>query len=354
MKKEKVIRGVALLISLIFAVVLGIGAVAVARLHSTEIRLVRRQNNSTRAIHAAESGINMAIWALNNYYTTYAKWTATGTGWTGIPGETFTDDNDNCKYGTGEVYNDANGNGEYDGTLYSMSTATVPYYTVEVDMIDPGSPTATSIGYSPDTSGATRAVEAMLMMTTTGASPDAITNIITVGGNLTSGGDATITGPTESGTAFPDNMFESIFGMTKDEMKILANVVTDPVDNYTPVEGITWFELDLNTDTGVKISSEDEDGEDMVPPWSGSGIMIVDGYLKITGESTFDGIIWIMGNCDLDLRGCAKINGAIFVEGAADVRGTPELTYDRDAVGGALGVLPGGEYVIDTWKEIQP
>ncbi len=61
MKKEKVVRGVALLVSLIFAVVLGIGAVAVTKLHSTEIRLVRRQNNSTHAFYLAEAGLQGAL-----------------------------------------------------------------------------------------------------------------------------------------------------------------------------------------------------------------------------------------------------------------------------------------------------
>ena len=61
MKKERVIKGVALLITLVFVVILGIGAVAIARLHSTEISLVRRQNNSTRAFYLAEAGIEMAI-----------------------------------------------------------------------------------------------------------------------------------------------------------------------------------------------------------------------------------------------------------------------------------------------------
>ena len=67
MKKEKAIKGIALLVSLIFAVVLGIGAVAVTRLHSTEISLVRRQNNSTRAFYLAEAGIQKALWVISNY-----------------------------------------------------------------------------------------------------------------------------------------------------------------------------------------------------------------------------------------------------------------------------------------------
>jgi len=67
MKKQKVVRGVALLVSLIFAVVLGIGAVAVTKLHSTEISLVRRQNNSTRAFYLAEAGIQKALWVISNH-----------------------------------------------------------------------------------------------------------------------------------------------------------------------------------------------------------------------------------------------------------------------------------------------
>jgi len=67
MRKGKVVRGIALLVSLIFAVVLGIGAVAVSKLHSTEISLVRRQNNSTRAFYLAEAGIQKTLWVISNY-----------------------------------------------------------------------------------------------------------------------------------------------------------------------------------------------------------------------------------------------------------------------------------------------
>ncbi len=66
-KKEKAIKGIALLVSLVFAVVLGIGAVAVTKLHSTEINLVRRQNNSTRAFYLAEAGIQKALCVISNH-----------------------------------------------------------------------------------------------------------------------------------------------------------------------------------------------------------------------------------------------------------------------------------------------
>jgi len=166
--------------------------------------------------------------------------------------------------------------------------------------------------------------------------PGRVTDILEVTGNITVGGSADINGTTTEGSTFS---FNDVFGTDGATLKNdYSNVVVDPANNYQPVEGLTWFE----TDTATKVSMTNTG-------WSGSGVMVVEGDLQITG-GTFNGIIWVTGNCDLDVSGNVNINGAIFVEGDASLLvGNPTLTFSGDEVDDALGGLD--EDMI-SWKEV--
>lgn len=168
--------------------------------------------------------------------------------------------------------------------------------------------------------------------------PDA-TIVMTVSGDLTVGGTASVDGDVERHTT---PSFEGFFGVTKEEMQNNATYeYTNPSNNQTPVEQITW----VNEDDKFKITEEG---------WEGSGIMVVDGDLEIQG-GTFDGVIWVVGS--LDISGNTVINGAIFVEGSATVgiTGTAEISFDHSAISDAfsdLGTLPElPEPVVLSWQE---
>ena len=87
--------------------------------------------------------------------------------------------------------------------------------------------------------------------------------------------------------------------------------------------------------------------------WSGSGILVVDGNLTITGGH-FSGIIWVIGG--LRVSGNPVIDGAIFVESGAEVdttlTGNPTVSFDANAVSDAFGFIPSisTAHVI-SWKE---
>ena len=65
MKKEKSDKGIVLLIVILFVVILGVSTTAILKLHSMEVNLARRQNNSTRAFYLAEAGLQRALYNLD-------------------------------------------------------------------------------------------------------------------------------------------------------------------------------------------------------------------------------------------------------------------------------------------------
>ena len=95
-----------------------------------------------------------------------------------------------------------------------------------------------------------------------------------------------------------------------------------------PVEHITW----INEDNEFKITK--------TGGWMGSGIMVIDGDLDISG-GTFDGVIWVTGK--LSISGNPVINGSIFVEGEATVdttvTGTAVISFDQSAIDDAFSNL---------------
>lgn len=173
------------------------------------------------------------------------------------------------------------------------------------------------------------------------ASPGDITSAITANGDVVVMGSAEVNGPVDPNASFN---FEEIIGLSKEIVKDNAtNYYTDPENNITPVNALTW--ANLVTIEEMTISDNN---------WQGSGILVVDGDLRITGGH-FSGIIWVIGT--LWVSGNPIIDGSIFVESGAQfettVTGNPTVSFDQNAVDGALDTLSAINLPprIISWKE---
>lgn len=146
-------------------------------------------------------------------------------------------------------------------------------------------------------------------------------NAITCSKDLDVRGSSTIIGNVEENV---DLDFASVFGMTMAQMRAIAdNDYTDPPNNVTPVNGITYIETTGNNKAHFTNHH-----------WSGSGILIVDGEFHMTG-GTFDGIIWVEGGRFM-MSGNGLVQGTIFINSEPDeqtkVTGNCDVYYDRDII----------------------
>ena len=162
-----------------------------------------------------------------------------------------------------------------------------------------------------------------------------ITNAIAVNGDLSIRGHATINGPAAEHAEVD---FYSTFGVTKEAMKIIANNhYINPPNNVTPVTNITWIDSAFHISDNI---------------WGGSGILVVNGDLTITGGS-FSGVIWVIGT--LFISGNPVIDGGILAECGAyevtTVTGTPVISFDADDIELALSNLPLGGVEVVYWSE---
>ncbi len=86
----------------------------------------------------------------------------------------------------------------------------------------------------------------------------------------------------------------------------------------------------------------------------GSGVLIIEGDLRIAGTINFSGIIYVIG--ELDISGTAVINGAILAESAANVdttlTGTCDIIHSTAAITSALANIANLSPRIVSWKEI--
>ncbi len=146
-------------------------------------------------------------------------------------------------------------------------------------------------------------------------------NAITCSKDLDVRGSSTIIGNVEENV---DLDFASVFGMTMAQIRAIAdNDYTDPPNNVTPVNGITYIETTGNNKAHFTNHH-----------WSGSGILIVDGEFHMTG-GTFDGIIWVEGGRFM-ISGNGLVQGTIFINSEPDeqtkVTGNCDVYYDRDII----------------------
>jgi hypothetical protein len=142
--------------------------------------------------------------------------------------------------------------------------------------------------------------------------------------------------------------FPGLFGYTKNEVQAMSTFynntwpsgnVTDPNDPPKPI----W----------VTAPSSNFNGNVY-----GSGLLIVEGNLKITGTIDFDGIIYVIGK--LFMAGTAYIRGAILAEsGVTDdttLTGTADVEHNTTTIANALNALKRTTAfppVVVSWKEVQ-
>lgn len=172
--------------------------------------------------------------------------------------------------------------------------------------------------------------------------PAGVTDVITTVGGINTGGASSVSGSVNDYASFT---FEDIIGYSKDRIKSSANnYYLNPPNNTMPVDKVTWFDCkDIST---TQIISN---------LWNGSGLLVVDGNLKISG-GTFYGIIWITG--ELEITGNPHIYGSIFVESSHTVdlsklTGSSDVEYDADAVDQTWELFPKDKnpYNILGWYE---
>lgn len=286
-------RGVALILSFTVVVVLTILSAGIIVRSIAENNINKRFIAQTKAFWTAEAGIAAAVSQLP---------------------------------ATGPLNNILDG---ANNLIYSTTTAPVAGFSNRWDITSTGSYVLRrdSEGAVLETIDRTIAVVAEK---SSGSNPDLLTNAIETTGDLDIKGSVDINPPDSTETASGLN-FESVFGMTKDELKVLADhIYINPSTNQQPVEGITWVDL---TGTNKYVISSD---------WSGSGVLIVNGNgtdiaLDIAGAWDFRGVIWVIGR--LSISGRPIINGVVFAESSIDVTqtltGNVTLNFsaeDRDSV----------------------
>ncbi|MFA5100753.1 MAG: hypothetical protein WC547_07725 [Candidatus Omnitrophota bacterium] len=132
--------------------------------------------------------------------------------------------------------------------------------------------------------------------------------------------------------------FSDLFGFSTDELKELSTVYNNAWPSGE-ISGVNW----------VVAPSSNFNGN-----VSGSGILIIQGDLKITGTIDFDGIIYVMG--ELDMMGTAMVSGAVLAESAASVdttlTGTCDVEHSTVNIQNALNLLVDESTQVVSWKEL--
>ena len=167
--------------------------------------------------------------------------------------------------------------------------------------------------------------------------PDGVTDALTATGKIEVKGSSVVNGGIVENATFD---FEDIFGYTKAEMEEGAtNLYVDPENNINPVDNVTWMNFVYDD---IFLVSDNN--------WEGSGILIVNGDMKMTG-GYFEGIIWVIGNLRVD--GNPIIEGAVFVEGATDITttviGDPTINFNSGAVSSTYTLCLASSFTLLTW-----
>lgn len=202
----------------------------------------------------------------------------------------------------------------------------------------------TSTGSVPDATSPnrmTKIIEAIVERPASTADPSGVTSAISANGDVVVRGSATVNGEVDEYATFN---FEDIFDISKADLEAKAtNLYQDPPNNVTPVSAVTW--VNLVSDSEMTISDSN---------WTGSGILVVEGDLRITGGH-FEGIIWVIGR--LWVSGNPIIDGAIYVESGAEfettLTGNPTVNFDSEVIADAFGSLPSDQPPnLVAWREL--
>lgn len=313
-------RGFALVIILGLVLLLITAAISFMLITSSEIKAVRTQGASMRAFYLAEAGLERvrhdllrhdSNWADNKFYY-----------------------GDNSEYDYINLGDNVPDLVNFYPLSYTSTSLGGGYYNVYLKNVDEDVDEVADddviwVKSTGTYHGKARAIQAKL---------------VSVGGNVTSAmeaqgainiqGSAVINGTSQEYTTIS---FDDIFNMSKSDMENKADTYYSTAFNNNEAAGITW------------ISSPGTQSQITTSGWTGNGILIVDGDLKITG-GTFDGIIWVIG--ELSVSGNPTINGGIFVESGVTVdttvTGNATINYDAAAINAASLVS------VTSWKEASP
>ncbi|MFH1479355.1 MAG: hypothetical protein ABIG92_06260 [Candidatus Omnitrophota bacterium] len=169
-----------------------------------------------------------------------------------------------------------------------------------------------------------------------------IINTIETLGTIDLKGNSSVKGRILQGSEFT---FEEIFGITKESLRSrpTTTIYLDPPNNCDPIEDVTFVEFN------------DDDGELRITNnnWTGSGIMVVEGNLDMTG-GRFDGVIWVNGTLSM-ATGNAVIRGAIFIEGEGETKigGNVEIDFNTEAIDDVFEEIDTMDHALSllSWKE---
>jgi len=151
--------------------------------------------------------------------------------------------------------------------------------------------------------------------------------------------------------------FADLFQNSQEEVRSYADhIYTNPPVDVTPVEGITWVDLDPGQE--MVISDNNWRGgcgpdNDCTQTADNGAILVVSGDVQITGGE-FYGIIYVLGN--LRMAGNPFIHGTILVEAEAEIdtelTGNVTVNHNRSAIEGALNRLNFSTSQIVSWEEV--
>lgn len=306
-------KGFILSLVLIFLLILVLIATTFIVLTNNEIRIARQQTDSLRAFYLAEAGIEKALFELAG-------------------NRDYTGEKNTLGEGVYDVsVSPPNGVRQIDSTGYIPNeTSPRAVRQIRVRANEQTHPITLGAALTGLTSG-----NDIWIRGTANIDGKTVAGIeVPDKSVIDRGGGATISGNPDILEEVPPATFEEIFGLTEAEMKAFATVYTNPGNNFPdPANGITWIDGDANYTK---------------KEWSGSGILIVTGDLKLTG-GTFRGVIYVKGSLD-GQAGNSDVRGGIVMGGEARISGTSSIIYDSTEITNAGNSYP---YKIDTWQEVR-
>ncbi len=330
-------KGSILVISALVMLITAIIAGAYLSTVTFQKKLTVRSYRLSAARNLAEAGIQAALWELGFGQSLWTGWDTSGA--------------------------------VYTKTVLSFQTQggkVIGDYVMSVSNITSTSATVTAIGYAPNMTNIDKVERTVEVDAERIGNPGNVNSALQAGGNVLVSGNGLIDGVTSTGVTVPAGFtaetggsgeikgspplgpdapfpsIEDIFGFTKEEMEgISTRNYTDPPNN-SDVDGITWVKFQDNSEFKITTAG-----------WYGSGILVVDGDLAISG-GTFDGIIYVFGN--LTVSGNPQISGGVLVQTQIDTTatitaGTPFIAYDSVNIANAFDNNLPWRIVSGSWQE---
>lgn len=152
-------------------------------------------------------------------------------------------------------------------------------------------------------------------------------------------GGGTIVGNDSSLAAMTgDELFTSIFGVSKAtkqaQSTYYANANSVP---WSTVSGSVWVNGNVSLSGNITVGS-------IANPIT----LIVNGTYSASGQATVNGILYVMGNVDLNLNGNGKINGILFTEGNLILSGNGNINFNTSIA----NTLMNNSSIVSTYTKI--